>query len=642
MMTQRSAVLLAAIFSVLAAVGAPAADAYPPKPPEPGAGFFQVMTPSFSVESNDSKAHAEKIAKMVWKAEQRFYSLFKLTPDLINGVSKTKYDNKGNIPGTFMKDLGYRPYVTLRVFKDQESFADEWFELTEVKDKEKRLNTGLPGAYISFHQDYDKKTWLRDIRSYVDNRSDDELERTLLHEMGHLFMRSYLLEFGLVFGGPPPADADRSKMGTPSWLSEGTAQLFEVLWSNSKSSEKERIRNEAMMYAAVKEGDAYKFKDFIQVTNAHNLAAVAGDPLKATINYAQSFCVMDYFVNVDGARFFNFLQNMRQLNFERNFKTQQKGHIQELFSFQNEAFKMAYNCDIEQVEKYWQAHLNKTMEAKLKKFPEENYWIGEYYLRRGKDKENDYKKAEGYFEVAMTQAPTKGQGYLGKGRMLIRKGENEEAEKVLLKAVTLMPQDEDSWYFYGMSQVNNGKLKEAGESFEKSLAIYPRSQRALSGRALAAFHNNEFKKAVEAYESAYLVTHDPRYLMEKGKAAFFGKDYQGAQAAFNAYLQVFAKDAQGHLWYGLAALRMKDKDFGLKKIEEASKLNPGDPMIAQALKLAQKGESLRFERETDEVAATEKPEDPKNGTVTALTGKTTEAQPASAPKKPAIKLLDDE
>ena len=58
-----------------------------------------------------------------------------------------------------------------------------------------------------------------------------------------------------------------------------------------------------MIYEAVNIGDSYPFKEFINITNAHNLAAVAHDPLKATINYAQSASVMDYMVNVDGARF---------------------------------------------------------------------------------------------------------------------------------------------------------------------------------------------------------------------------------------------------------------------------------------------------------------------------------------------------
>lgn len=608
-----------AICLALVSYGVLAGQAGPAMPPKPGPGFYQKLTPAISVETNVSPQYTEKVYQMVWKAEQRFYNLFKLTPDLMNGVSKQKFDVKANIPGDVMN--AFRPFITLRVHKTQESFADEWFELTGVTDKEKRLNQGLPGAYFSIHHDYDKKTLLRDIRSFVDNRDDDELERSLLHEMGHLFMHTYLIEFA---GSPPPGQ-ESQKRGTPAWLGEGTAQLFEILWSNAKSAQKQRDRDQCMIYEAIKLGDSYPFEEFMNVTNAHNLAAVAGNPLKATINYAQSFCVMDYFVNVDGARFFNFLQNLRQLNFERNLRNPNKDHVRELYSFQDEAFKKAYSVGLVDVEQYWKKHMIKTVEEKLKKFPENNYWIGEYYLRRGKDKENDYKKAEGLFDLAMNGAPKSGLGYLGKGRLLVRKGESEEAEKVLAKAVELLPKDEDAWYFYGMAQVNSGKLTEAVASFEQSLKIYPRSSRGTSGLALAAFHNNDYKKAAEAYEQAYQITHHPRYLMEKGRAAFFGKDYKNAQSAFNAYLQVYSKDPQGHLWYGLAAMRLNDKEFGLKKIEEAAKLNPADPMIATALKMAQKGESLRFERESQEVAEEKPGEKPKD-----------------APKKPKVQLVEEE
>lgn len=629
------------IFAVWFAASAFAGQPTPATPPKPGPGFTQKLTPAISVETNVSKEYTEKVYQMAWKAEQKFYNLFKLTPELMNGTSKAKFDMKSNIPGDVMQQIGFRPFITLRVHKTQESFADEWFELTGVTDKEKRLNTGMPGAYFSIHQDYDKKTWLRDIRSFVDNRDDDEVERTLLHELGHLFMHSYLLEFA---GSPPPGQ-ESQKRGTPSWLSEGTAQLFEMLWSNAKTAQKERDRAQCMIHEAIILGDSYPFEEFIMVTNAHNLAAVAGNPLKATINYAQSFCVMDYFVNVDGARFFTFLQNLRQANFEKNLRTTDRNRVPELFTLQDEAFKKAYNVSIKDVEPFWKKHVKKTVEEKLKKFPENYYWIGEYYLRRGKNKENELKKAEENFDLAMTGAPTKGYGYLGKGRMLIRKGETEEAEKVLAKAAELMPKDEDAWYFYGMAQVNNGNLDAGVASFEKSLKIFPRSARAIAGLATAAMANNDYKKAAEAYEQSYQITHDPRYLMQKGQAAFFGKDYRAAQAAFNQYSSVFSKDPQGHLWYGLSAMRLSEKELGLKKIEEASKLNPNDPLIVAALKAAQKGESIRFERETDEVAA--KPEEKKDENPFAKAdakgepGKG-EAKAESKDKKKKVQLVDDE
>ncbi len=590
----------ACLFTLVLLAGAVyGGQAQPDMPAKAPQGFFQIVTPAFNIECNTSKAHADKVATMVKNAEVRFYQLFKLTPELMNGTSKPKFDNKANIPGDVMSAaFNFKPFIHVRVYKDMEGFTDEWFDLTGMKDKEQRLRTGIPGAYFCTRPDYDKSKMLREIRTFVANRDDDELERTLLHEMGHLFMQSYLL----AFFGDPPKGQESQKRGIPAWLSEGLAQLFEILWSKASSAQKAKLRSEAMIYEATQIGDSYPFDDFVNITNAHNLAAVAGDPLKATLNYAQSLSVMDYMVNVDGARFFSFLENLRGLNFERNLRTRNKDHIPELYSFQNEAFRKAFNCDMKDVEPFWKKSIKTKMEATLKKQPEVNYWIGEYYLRRGKDKENDYAKAEERFKLAMTLAPTKGEGYLGMGRMQLRKNDHETALKTLTKAAELMPKDEEPWYFLGMAQINNGKLTESVESLNKALKIFPRSARSLSGLATALFHSNQFAKAAETYEQAYQVTHNPQYMREKGRAAFFAKDYRLAQSAFSVFSDTYPKDAQGALWYGLAAWRLNDKEFGMKKMQEAKVLNPNDGMITEAIRLAEKGETLRFELE-DAVAA---------------------------------------
>ena len=69
-----------------------------------------------------------------------------------------------------------------------------------------------------------------------------------------------------------------------------------------------------------------------------------------------------------------------------------KNHIPELYSLRDEAFRKAFVVSLEEVEGYWKKHVKKTMEDALKKQPELHYWIGEYYLRRGRDKANDLEK----------------------------------------------------------------------------------------------------------------------------------------------------------------------------------------------------------------------------------------------------------
>ncbi|HLX65041.1 MAG TPA: tetratricopeptide repeat protein [Planctomycetota bacterium] len=595
-------------------------------PPKPAQGFFQERTYACYIETNVSYEYTKKVADMVKRAEEKFYKLFKLTPDLMQGWSKEKFDVKYNIPGTIMQDLLIRPWIDIKVYKDQEQFADEWFTLTHVTDPAQRATQGLPGAYYSLGPDseYDKRA-VRKIRSFVSNRDDEELERTLLHEMGHCFVESFMLGVAVGRGG----SAGENRKDIPAWLNEGIAQLFELLFTNSPSSKKARMKQQAMIYEAVKIKDSYPFKDFIEVANAHNLAAVAGDPLKATINYAQSASVMDYMVNVDGARFFDFLSNMRDFHIKRNLQNSDPNHKTEFFSFQNEAFKKAFNVTIPEVEQYWVKDMNKKMEDALKKSPELHYWIGEYYLTRKKGKDADLKRAEEEFNIAMKDAPAKGEGYLGTGRMLIRKHDYAAALPLLEKASKMMPKDEDAWFYLGWAQLNSSMLKEAVESFSQSLKIYPRNQSAISGMATAALESKQYDKAILAYTDAFAVSRNPRYLFQKGQAAFFGKKYEVAQTAFADYVRIFTNDPQGQMWYGLTAWRLGNKDFAMKKLEEAEKLQPNNPMIRGAIEMAKNGQTMHFEREDSDEVAAQKPDEKKD------------EKPAKPKNKPIMELEDE-
>jgi tetratricopeptide (TPR) repeat protein len=565
--------------------------------PKPEPGFFQAFTPALVVETDVSAAYAKKLAQIVQTAEMRFYKLFKLTPELLKGVSRIKFDDHHDIAGTIIWDLGFHQYTIVRAYKDRKSYEDEWFAGRQLKDKAERLRLGAPAAYFNITWDKDKKKLLRSIRTYVANRDDSEMERLLLHEMGHLFMKSFLLEFD----GGPPAGQEEQKRGTPSWLQEGLAQLFENIWSTGAASQKNRLRQQAMIYEAVQNGDNSPFQDFINITNAHNLTDIASNPLRATLNYAQSMSVMDFMVNVDSVRFFNFLQNLRAANFEKNLR-RRDDHIPELYSYQDEACKKAFGAGLAEAEAGWKKHLKTYMEGLLKKQPEIYYWIGEYYLLRGKDKEKNWAKAEENFSLAMTKAPAKGEGYLGMGRLALAKGDVEKALATLAKAVQLLPKDDEAWNSYGMAQLRSKKVNEACESFNQAIKIYPRNALALAGLGNAAFASAQYGKAAETFGQAYEADQKIIYLFLKGQAGFFARDYKQAESDFASFCEVFPNDVEGQFWYGLTAQRLGDLDLAIKKLEAARTLNsnPKDTRMENALELAKKGKTFRFALEAKE------------------------------------------
>ena len=108
---------------VLAFSDARAASLILEPPPKVETGFFRELTPACTVETNVSPAYTKIVANMVRKAEEKFYTLFKLTPELMNGVSREKFDVKANIPGDIMKLVGFRQWVDIRVYKTYEQFA---------------------------------------------------------------------------------------------------------------------------------------------------------------------------------------------------------------------------------------------------------------------------------------------------------------------------------------------------------------------------------------------------------------------------------------------------------------------------------------------------------------------------------------
>ncbi|MBE7465128.1 MAG: tetratricopeptide repeat protein [Planctomycetes bacterium] len=589
----------------------------PTQPQKAPPGFQQMVTAAFDIQT-DAPNYIQKLSQSVFRAEQRFYQLFELQPGFIRGDDpKAKLDNRlPSIKGDQLSKWGYRPWIEIRVYNNYKDYVDEYFDeinrmhslinKTPVKVETpeeralRRIREGVPGAYYMRITDYDGKSVLRRIRAYIADKSHEQVEMDVLHEMGHCFSETFLFEFG----GAPRSGQESEKRGTPAWIGEGVAQLFQYNWADAGHARKEKLRNWGMIYEAVEAGHHYEFDKFINVTNAHNLASVASDPLKARINYIQSFSLIQYMVEKDWQRFMQFLKNCRVNNLQDQFKGKK---VSELYSVQNKSFQDAFTIPIPGVEKYWKEHVLDTGAKQLKADASGYYYCGLYWLDR-----RDLAKATERFEKAIAGAPGKGEGYLGMGRVAILKQDFKAALEQLGKATELNPKDEDSWYYLGSAQVQAGKPKEAMASFEKAIALYSNFHEAFDGLADAQFAQQQFKEAHKNYDRAYQISRLPQYLLYVGRAAFYAHEYADAQRSFSSFCNVFTQDPNGAFWYGMSAWRLGDKEFALKKLQEASKLQPNNNDFKVAVQMAQKGEMLYFQNETKQVA-----KDPSGLTTTA-------------------------
>jgi tetratricopeptide (TPR) repeat protein len=597
---------LAAAFAPPAARAGQPADAGSLRPEPAPPGFHQILLPAFDIQTDVSKSYCDKLARKVTEAEQRMYQLFNFSVGFLKGNDRTAKLGKYNIPGDTLSRWGFKPWIEIRVYRKYEDYADECFNETDRLEslvnntplrKEtpeqralRRLTEGVPQAYYMRISDYDGKYRMRRIRAYLGPKSPEEVESDILHELGHVFLETYLFELS----GAARKGHEDEKRGTPAWIAEGIAQLFEINWSSSKQCRKLRLRNAGMVYEAVKAGDAYPFDKFISVTNAHNLMAVASDRLKALLNYVQSYSVMMFMVEKDWPRYLNFLEALRANHLAAQRRN--PARVSELFSIQDDSFRSAFGIPLLELEKYWTKYVVEAMEKELKSKPEGYYWCGEYYLMR---REPD--KAEERFKRAVAGAPGCGEGYLGLGRVALLKNDIPAALEQLGKAAQLMPNEEEAHFYLGQAQRRAGKLNEAIASFEKAVQLYPHYHEALAELGQACIGAREFKRAMETYDKAFQIQcYNPYYLMAKGQAAFFARDYAEAQRDFAVFTQVLPKRSEGHMWYGLAAWRLDQKEFATQKLEEAVKLDGRNQLAREALAMARQGQTIRLALEAGE------------------------------------------
>jgi len=578
-----------------------AADACRLKPEKAPERFHQMILPVFDVQTDVSKDYLRVLAKQVNKAENKMYDLFKFSAGFLRGNHRgSRLGKRHPVPGDTLGKAGFKPWVEVRVYKNYEDFCDEYFneidrlnalvnntkppKQTPEQRSIRRMSEGVPGAYYMRITDYDKKFILRRIRAYKGPQTPEEIETQVLHEMGHLFLETYLMEYA----GAPKRGKESQKRGTPAWIGEGIAQLFEINWASSRLAKRLKNRSHAMMYCAIKDGDSYPFKDFVNVTNAHNLMAVAKDPLKARINYVQSYSVMIYMVEKAWPRFLQFLENLRAKNFEASRKNPKR--ISELYSIQAAAFKEAFGISLMELEDHWKKHALKRFETDLRNNPEMYYWCGEYYLLK-----KDLARAEEQFKQVVEKRPESGQGYLGLGRVALLKGDTENALKHLAKAIEFAPDEEDPYYFQGLAMQRAGKHEEAAKSLQLAIKYYPRYHQARARLAESLIHLKDFKSAIAQYEEAYQIQRsNPYYLLGKGRAALFGGDSAEAMRNFSIFCNVFKQSGDGQFWYAIAMWRSGQKRPALTKMRNALRMNPKSKMIRTALAKMNKGEDVRF------------------------------------------------
>lgn len=434
-------------------------------------------------------------------AEGTFYTLdhnpFLLMTDLgANEAAKKKS------AGTYMKWIAETANYFLKVYELDKNCFSTWADTYDPSGKEweriirftvwekhedfladfqKRYETKtIPGAYFGWgyqpKDEYGKPMGMRirEIHAYAEGQTEAEILRHLYHEMGHLFMKTFIIW---------PVEV-------PSWIEEGTAQIFQFRIGNGTNPEEDRDERRGWVIEMIAEESAIPWKDFMEVKNIDNLDFTWQDPLRSTIQYAQAWSVMEFMLenpqrrNAFSKLLKSFKDSGRDAVIEANRRrlngdAARKHYDGWLYERQHEFFRKAYGADLLQVEAAWKQWVQKSYEKDVKKNPILRYHRGGWHLLRADRAKGEEAKttalarAEAIFSECVEVTPTLPEGHVGLGRVALARGDNAKADEHFAKATELGSDSFEAQVYGGIALIRAGRAAEAVPGLMKAAEKRP-------------------------------------------------------------------------------------------------------------------------------------------------------------------------
>jgi tetratricopeptide (TPR) repeat protein len=437
----------------------------------------------------ERKEFARRILKPMLETTEYFLKVYGLRP-------RTFEDYAEHYSGNNFEKL-----VRVAVWADYETFRENFQRRYETKT--------IPGAFFGVAPDkdaYGKETgaWIREIATSSEGAGDEQLLRHLYHEMGHLFMKTYIVV----------------QVEVPSWIEEGTAELFQYRVGNGTKPEAERLQRQGWLMEIISEGSAIPFSEFVNVKNLDNLDFTWKDPLRSTLQYAQAWSVIEFMIaNPQRANaFMKMLAEFKARGEKRQMELAGQGLRGEslsdklrphLYEIQIEVVKKCYGSDLIKVEDNWKDWLTKLYEKELSKKPAIRYHRGEWRLIRARhvktreEAEAHLARAEEIFTECMEKAPDSPEGWVGMGRIHLIKGEHDQAWPMFTRALEKGSDNMEAMLYGGIARVQRGQAEGAVEPLSKVVAERPNAFDAnyWYGIALVAARGDT-ERAVAAFSTA--------------------------------------------------------------------------------------------------------------------------------------------
>ncbi len=467
---------------IAALVTVHAGDASPKKKREPvtmagTAFFFQPYQLEIDIGATaaERKKMRDRLAKPLIETSNFFLQTYNLGPKCFDDFAD------------FYKGNNFEKPIRVRVWKNYEDFLGD-FQFRYDTDT-------IPGAFFGVSEirdDYGKGTgkWIREIGTSAEGETDQEILRHLYHELGHLFMNTYML-----YG-----------MEVPSWIEEGNAELFQYRIGNGTKPEGERDRRTGWLVEMVTENSTIPWPEFIKVRNLDNLNFTFQDPLRSTVQYAQAWSVIEFVVdsgNPSSPRrkaYSKFLADMKEAGRVAIAAARSEGDVKKaregiLYEKQEALFKKNFGADILAIEDVWKKEwIQKGYERMVKTKPILRYYRGDWHMLRSrfartKDARDEaIAKADAIFNECVQISPKMAEGYVGKGRISMTRGNLDEAGQWFDQGLALGADGFEANFYGGLARLESGNATEAVPALRKAMTERPTDAdvNLALGRALAA------------------------------------------------------------------------------------------------------------------------------------------------------------
>ncbi|MBA3845410.1 MAG: tetratricopeptide repeat protein [Planctomycetes bacterium] len=411
----------------------------------------------------EKKAFVMRFAKPIQETSEFFFRVYGLKPTAFD-----EYCAYWDPKGTEMERL-----IRVRIFANYDAFLGDFQKRYETKSQ--------CAAFFGFFQrnkdEYGKPIGklFQEIGTASEGQTDEQVLRHLYHEIGHLFMRTFIVY---------PVEV-------PSWIEEGTAELFQYRKGNGTNPEEERDQRSAWLVEMVKEESTIPWPQFIKVKNLDNLDFTYQDPLRSTVQYAQAWAVMEFMIDPKAKRgeaFSKLTKSFKAEGLKAVMDANRAGLRDQawrdrvnphLYSVQEELFKKHYGADLLSVEGKWKEWIVANYERDVVKKPILRYYRGEWHLIRSNYAKDEaardaaLDKAEAVFMEAVAATSTLPEAYVGLGRVHLARGNAIAANEQFAKAIAAGTDNFEALLYGGMAQIRSGKAAEAVVALKRAVEQRP-------------------------------------------------------------------------------------------------------------------------------------------------------------------------